>query len=62
MCAGDAEASGQESKVNSKSVQRKYGGGLVLDLIEDGKLSRPCINANLIELMMAAVDTVSKEF
>ena len=56
---GDKHASQQQSKVQVDSrSHNKCERGLAFDLIEDGKLSRPYINANLIELMMAAVDTV----
>ena len=55
--SGDAQASQQQSTEQVDS--QKYKRDLVLDLIKDGELSRPCLNANLIELMMAAVDTVS---
>ncbi len=59
--SGDKEASGQRStnQVESSSVGSVRPRSLAADLIRDGKLSQPHINANLVELMMAAVDTVS---
>ena len=59
FCVGDQQASDHQFTVNNHRAKRKGDEGLALDLTEDGNLSRPCINANLIELMMAAVDTAS---